>query len=102
MKPFSLLSVVTILSAIRSAISAALPPQPTQPPNPLDRRGVVGFLTSSLPAEVTSYLGSLPSDVLQGVLPAFEGLPDGDTIKNKLNISDEELANEPLKILNIP
>jgi hypothetical protein len=105
MRPSILPTVGFILSLAESVLPAALPPQPTLPPNPLVQRGIgsiVGSLTSALPAEVTSYLASLPSDVLQGVLPAFEGLPDGDTIKSKLNITDDEIANEPLRILNIP
>jgi len=59
-------------------------------------------LTSALAPEVSSYLASLPSAAVQGLLPAFENLPTPDEVKSKLNVSDEELQNAPLKVLNIP
>jgi hypothetical protein len=97
-------TLVGLLTLLGVAEAVALPPAPTPPPALAQRdvASTIGSLTSALAPEVSSYLASLPSDAVQGVLPAFEKLPTPDDIKSKLNVSDDELQQEPLKVLNIP
>lgn len=92
-------------AALLLQAQAAVIPGPTPTPVSVQQLGVasvVESLTSALAPEVSSYLSGLPTDALQGVLPAFNDLPNAANIKSKLNISDEQVAAQPLRVLNIP
>lgn len=69
-----------------------------------DRRDLSGIISSIIapPAEVTSYLGALSSDVANGILPAYTGLSTADGTKSKYNLSDEQIDAYPLQVLNVP
>lgn len=69
-----------------------------------ERRDLSGIISSitAIPAAVTSYLGALPSDVANGILPAYTGSPTADDIKAKYNLTDEQIDAEPLQVLNVP
>ncbi|EIM86547.1 uncharacterized protein STEHIDRAFT_57917 [Stereum hirsutum FP-91666 SS1] len=97
---------------------ATIPPSPGITPTPIlrvgdrletlsydrERRDLSGIISSitAIPAAVTSYLGALPSDVANGILPAYTGLPTADDIKAKYNLTDEQIDAEPLQVLNVP
>lgn len=97
---------------------ATIPPSPGITPTPIlrvgdrletlsydrERRDLSGIISSitAIPAAVTSYLGALPSDVANGILPAYTGLPTADDIKAKYNLTDEQIDAQPLQVLNVP
>lgn len=55
-----------------------------------------------IPSWASSVAQGLPTDVASGVLPAFQGLPNTEQIKQQLNLTDDAVNRVPLSVLNIP
>ncbi|KAG8810585.1 hypothetical protein FRC18_003989 [Serendipita sp. 400] len=71
-------------------------PEPTSPPTrvELPKRGLSSW--------ASSVAQGLPTDVASGILPAFQGLPSPDDIKEQLNLTDDSINQLPIQVLNIP
>ena len=69
------------------------------------RRGIVDDVKSdysNVQGYVKSELGSLPSEVADGVADFFQNLPTGDGVKSSLGLDDEQIAALPTQVLNLP
>ena len=62
-------------------------------------------LTSALPSAVQSVYSSLasavPTEAVAGMIPGFD-VPSTDDIKSQAGLSDEQIEQLPVRILNIP
>jgi hypothetical protein len=79
-----------------SGIAAAPNPFPTSAPTKVqpEKRDISSW--------ASSVAQGLPTDVASGVLPAFQGLPNTDQIKQQLNLTDDDVSRLPQSVLNIP
>lgn len=75
---------------------AAPNPLPTASPTKVQpqKRGISSW--------ASSVAQGLPTDVASGVLPAFQGLPNADEVKQQLNLTDDDINRLPQSVLNIP
>lgn len=75
---------------------AAPNPLPTAAPTKVQpqKRGISSW--------ASSVAQGLPTDVASGVLPAFQGLPNADEVKQQLNLTDDDINRLPQSVLNIP
>src|SRR4051812_10375644 len=90
----ALVSLV-LLNQLASSLAA---PNPLPTPSPTKvqphKRGISSW--------ASSVAQGLPTDVASGVLPAFQGLPGPDQIKQQLNLTDDDVNRLPLSVLSIP
>lgn len=111
--------VLALFLALELAAGAP-PPTATVPAPPRDRRDIIssatsaagsltseagGALTSAFPSAVASVYSSLassiPTEAAGGIIPGFD-VPSVDDVKNEAGLSDDEIEQLPVRILNIP
>ncbi|KAG8816921.1 hypothetical protein FRC17_000134 [Serendipita sp. 399] len=87
---------IYLLFQITAAVVAIPAPEPTPAPTK------VQLPKRDLSSWASSVAAGLPTDIASGILPAFQGLPSADDIKEQLNLTDDAIQQLPLQVLNFP
>ena len=73
-----------------------------RPTRTLRRRGLVDDIKSNVNSVLTDLGSAIPSYVASGVPNFFQDFPNGERVRDELQLDDDQIRALPTQVLNVP